>query len=151
MCLMAGLKRTSELQQESGTVTVYKVYLLHKDKYLRSIFVDKNFIKKPGIIKASRDPSAIEYIGQGDDKWFEVDHGIHVYLEEKSARAMCEYHSNRHMVKLEADYKDLLGVAYDPANSHAVFSKVRLSRKEWKRVVPLYSFRKRFANFISEF
>lgn len=151
MCVCASKVRTEQLQKKTGKVAAYKAYVVENGK-LRSPYRTSSFVKGPGEITSSRPKNAVvkwkenylyDYSTGEHRAGASVDKGIHTYLTRSQAESEGEGHFNSVVVKLEADYADLVGVAFrdkdgeDCTDQHAVFTKVTLSEKEWEKVFPL--------------
>ena len=110
-------------------VVVWKIYELRSGK-LHPPYMITALPIRPGSIKSNRvtkvfDPyDRCETFGRVD-----IRRGIHVYLTRRRARKMRTSYDGK-VFKCTARLDDLVGVS---SYGHAVFMKIYISRKEFKR------------------
>lgn len=109
---------------------VYK-FLELKNELLKSPYesLHRRKVTKwlPGYIESNRKSS---YISSTEIRNFEIKKGIHVYLNRKDALNTCDDHCV--VLKLEVNLKDFVA---KNNNDIAVFTKVKLSKEEYQRVL----------------
>lgn len=130
MCLYIG-KAPDRFQRK-----YYKVFRRHDSKALGSIYYkEEDRIESPGMYVSDREKSELSSF---ETRRCVVDHGIHVFLDRKTASKFCA-HLNQVVVEVWGKKEDL--VAYGTSHytqrqtDEAVFMKVKITKKEWRKVM----------------
>jgi len=155
MCLKVSDKRTEKFwttgrRRDKSFIWAYKVYHYNlRTGNFSSIFYPEEF---PGGIKYGKIISTRKTQKIGDDEYdrydefyedHEVSRGIHVILSSQEAHNNCEFESDTNysttnsrrfvIVRVKCYKKDFVAVS-NSEDSHAVFMKVSILRKDYRRI-----------------
>lgn len=136
MCMRKDDEKTEAFRKKKAgkTITVWKVYLV-RENMLYSPVYGNNAFSWGDIVsdreKINRDSWDNRYTDPDNEKYTIVNRGIHVFLSRKSARGYREKGYDDFIFKCTAKIDDF--VAVDEHLERAVFMKIHLSKKEFKR------------------
>lgn len=150
MCMYSTRNATRKLKSKitrgGGTIDVFKFYHKRENGSLQSPFKSwrrGSIIKAPRVILSDRPASLCSdqiIFGYGPISLpVRINQGIHVYLLRSMANRASRDNLNVVVVKLKAKVEDLVaaGVFGDlSVSGTAVFTKVELTKQEWKKVFP---------------
>lgn len=129
MCLNNNCDDVADFLKKNRRRKIVKVYkLLNRNIRASNPFLYSPYYGKEYIVGENRSNSKRKKPSLKDEK---IERGIHVFLDRDAAYFKLHYMDGYIIVEFTAKVKDVIGVK----NSHAVFRRVYLSKKELSKHV----------------